>query len=91
VEKLQEKIRRKNCCQPALAAMKPGMPNRDESLTLSVAKSTVPLQIKLNRQPFPLGINIVFSEDGEREWAKYILNLLSLLCLLITRELRRLS
>jgi len=46
VEKLQEKIRRKNCCQPALAAMNSGMPNRDKSLTFSVAKSTLPLQIK---------------------------------------------
>jgi len=46
VEKLQEKIRGKNCCQPELAAKKSGMTNRDESLTFSVAKSTFPLQIK---------------------------------------------
>jgi len=29
VGKLQEKIRRKNCCQPELTAMKSGMLNRD--------------------------------------------------------------
>jgi hypothetical protein len=46
VGKLQEKIRRNNCCQPDLTAMKSGMPNRDEILTFSVSISTVPLQIK---------------------------------------------
>jgi hypothetical protein len=46
VEKLQEKIGRKNCCQPDLTAMKSGMPKREESLAFSVAKSTVSLQIK---------------------------------------------
>ena len=55
VGKLQDKIRRKNCCLPALTAMQSGMPNRDEILAFNIAKSTVPLQIKTKQTAITAG------------------------------------